>query len=200
MSTPLLTAMTAQHIPALSVRVLHGEHMLESHDLGLIDLEHGTPNTPASMFEIASVTKLFTTQLVLRLAQDGALDLDTPLIEALPDLMPAAWQAVTPRHVLMHQSGLPSYTTPAAYWATTHHDKTPAEVLALVSDQPLRFAPTTRYAYDNTGFYLLGLMIERVTGQTYADSLDGVIFAPLGMTHTRANDYAALIPPSRPRL
>jgi CubicO group peptidase (beta-lactamase class C family) len=194
MSTPLHEAMTAQHIPALSVRVLRGSEVLESHDLGLIDLEHQTPNTPAAVFEIASVTKLFTTQVVLRLAQDGALDLDAPLIGALPDLVPSAWQAVTARHVLMHQSGLPSYTEPAAYWATTQHDKTPAEVLALVADQPLRFEPTTRYAYDNTGFYLLGLLIERVTGQTYADQLQRVIFAPLGMTSTRANDYAALIP------
>jgi CubicO group peptidase (beta-lactamase class C family) len=183
-----------RRIPGLAVRIAHAQQTVYSGDFGLADLENQHPIHPGSVFEIASVTKLFTAQLVMALAQSRRLSLDDRLIDHLPDHVPTAWAAVTIRHVLAHQSGLPSYTAPDAYWAQTVRDKTHDEVLALVNSQPLMFDPGARYHYDNTGFYLLGLLIEALYAQPYADVLARVIFQPLGMSSTRANDYDTIIP------
>lgn len=190
-----LRALMEKHqLPGLAVRVLRGQESVYAGDFGFANLEHGVLVTPETVFEIASVTKLFTAQLVMRLVQRGQLDLDAPLASIIPAYIPPAWSAVTVRHCLAHQSGIPSYTAPPSYWAITGRDKTHAEVLSLVNQEPLKFEPGERNAYDNTGFYLLGLVIEEIYGQPYAAALENIIFAPLGMKHTRANDYAAVIP------
>jgi CubicO group peptidase (beta-lactamase class C family) len=196
--TPILTRtlrlIDEQHIPGLSLIVQRGaqDTLVELYH-GMANLEHKVPVTADTLFEIASVTKLFTAQAVLKLAQDGRIRLDNPISHYL-DQLPAAWQPVTIRHCLAHQSGLPSYTDPDAYWSQTRRDKTHVEVLDLVREKPLMFAPGGRYHYDNTGFYLLGLLIETVSGESYADYVARVIFKPLGMTGTQANDYARIIP------
>jgi CubicO group peptidase (beta-lactamase class C family) len=145
------------------------------------------------MFEIASVTKLFTAQAIMLLVEDGLLRLEDEIGRILPDL-PAAWQTITIENCLRHQSGIPSYTQPDAYWQQTRVDKTHAQIFSLVSDLPLNFAAGQRYSYDNTGFYLLGMVIEQVSQLAYGDFLQKRIFAPLNMVNTRTNDYAAIIP------
>lgn len=183
-----------QHIPGLALIVQRGANdvLVELYH-GMADVEHAVPVTADTLFEIASVTKLFTAQAVLKLAQEGRFRLDDPIRTYL-DQLPPAWQAVTIRHCLSHQSGIPSYTDPPEYWQQTRRDKTHVEVLDLVRDKPLMFTPGARYHYDNTGYYLLGLLIEVVSGEAYADHLKRVIFQPLGMTGTQANDYARIIP------
>ena len=186
--------MVEQHIPGLALIVQAGETRLYEGYHGFANLEHRVPVISETVFEIASVTKLFTTQIILSLVQGGQLDLDSRLIDHLPEFIPTAWAVVTVRHVLTHQSGIPDYTNPPEYWALTRRDKTHAEVLALVNEQPLKFTPGSRNSYDNTGFYLLGLLIESICGESYADVLGRVIFKPMGMTRTRANDNPAIIP------
>ncbi|MBC8098799.1 MAG: beta-lactamase family protein, partial [Armatimonadetes bacterium] len=182
-----------QHIPGVALAIQQRDKLIYAGYHGFANLEHRVPVTPDTAFEIASVTKLFTAQAVLHLVQTGRLTLDTRLADVLPDL-PSAWNMVTVKHCLSHQSGIPSYTEAPNYWQLAGRDKTHAEVLALVDALPLKFTPGDRYAYDNTGFYLLGLLIERITGEPYADYLQRVIFAPLAMTQTQCNDYGVLIP------
>lgn len=160
---------------------------------GLANLEHQIPTTPDTPFAIASITKLFTGTAVFQLIEQGKLHLTDPIGQHLPDL-PQAWQAIQLRHILAHQSGIKSYTEVPEYWEMTQLDKSHEEVLALVADLPLQFAPDERYAYDNTGYYLLGLLIEAVSGQSYGDFLQANIFAPLGMNCTQVNDPYAVVP------
>lgn len=184
--------MQAQHIPGLALAIQQNDRLLEEIYQGYANLEHSVPVTADTVFEIASVTKLFTTQAVLRLAQDKRLGLEDTLGMYLKDL-PETWQRVTLQQCLTHQSGISGYTDVEAYWKVTRVDKSHEDVLALVRDLPLKFEPGSRYSYDNTGFYLLGMVIEAVSGQSYAEFLKQTIFDPLGMTHTTANDYAQII-------
>ena len=186
-------AMAEQHIPGLAVGIQRGVDVLYEGYHGFANLEHNVPVREDTVFEIASVTKLFTAQAIMRLAQDDKLRLDDSIKRYLPD-MPEAWSAVTIRHCLAHQSGIPSYTAVKCYWEITRWSKTPAEVIDLVRDMPLKFEPGTRNAYDNTGFYLLGLVIEAVTQQRYGDYLRTLIFEPLGMSHAQENRYDTVIP------
>ena len=185
--------MTEQHSPGLAMGVQQGSEMLYEGYHGLANLEHQVPVSAASVFEIASVTKPFTAQAVLRLAQDGKLKLNDTLSTHLPNL-PEAWNGVTVTHCLRHQSGIPNYMQHDAYWETSRLDKSADEILALVRDQPLEFQPGDRFAYTNTGFYLLGMLIEAISGQSYGDYLKRTIFDPLGMTSTQYNDYDQVIP------
>ncbi len=185
--------MNTNGIPGLALGIQRGDDLLHEGYYGFANLEHSIPAGAETSFEIASVSKLFTAQAVLRLAQDGRFGLDERLAGYLAGL-PEAWQPVTIRQCLAHQSGIPNYTTVDRYWETTRAAKSHEDVLALVRDLPLLFAPGTRHSYDNTGFYLLGMLIEAVTHQSYGDFLREMIFAPLDMSHTRANDYASIIP------
>lgn len=188
-----LEALRARHgLPGVAAAVLEGGRLALA-AAGLADLEHGAPATPATPFEIASVTKLFTAEAVLLEAAAGRLDLDAPLPELLPGL-PHAWRAATPRHVLHHQSGLPSYTDEAAYWRRTTHGLDLEGVVDLVRGRPLLFAPGARHAYDNTGYYLLGRVLEHASGRPYGELLADRFFRPLGMEATRLNRYAEVVP------
>ncbi len=180
------------NLPGVAAALVRGGEVLFAGGFGQANLEHGVPVTADTPFEIASITKLFTAQAVLLLVHEGLVDLDRPLADYLE--LPSAWRAVTVRHALAHQSGIHSYTEVESYWARTRDDRTPEEILALISGLPLDFEPGERNAYDNTGFYLLGLLIETVSGQSYGAFLERRILAPAGMNAIRINDYAAVVP------
>jgi D-alanyl-D-alanine carboxypeptidase len=182
--------MAQQHVPGLALGIQRGEERLAWYR-GCANLEHGVAVSEKTVFEIASVTKLFTAQAVLILAQAGQIKLDDPLATYLT--LPDTWQAITVRHALAHQSGSPSYTDVSRYWDMTREAKLHSQVLDLVRELPLTFAPGSRHAYDNTGFYLLGLLIETISGQPYGDCLRTRIFEPLGMEQTQANDYDRIV-------
>jgi D-alanyl-D-alanine carboxypeptidase len=184
--------MQAQGIPGLGLAVTRGSDTLLTRGYGVANLEHNVPTTADSAFELASITKLFTATAVMLLHEQGLLSIDDPIGIYLPDL-PAAWQPITIRQILAHQSGIRSYTAVDAYWKTTRLDVSRDEILALVADLPLDFAPGERYSYDNTGYYLLGMLIEVVGQQPYAQFLSDTIFTPLGMTSTRANDPYTIV-------
>jgi len=185
--------MSERHIPGLAIAIRQRDTILHEGYYGYANLEHQVGVNANTVFEIASVTKLFTAQSILRLAQDHQLDLNDPVAKYVADL-PQAWHTVTIRHCLAHQSGIPNYTSQDRYWEMQRVDKSPNQVLDLVRDLPVNFAPGTRHSYDNTGFYLLGMVIESVTQKAYAEYLRELIFAPLGMTATQGNDYAKIIP------
>ena len=120
--------MTERHIPGLAIAIQEGEKVLHEGYYGYANLEHEVPVQAKTVFEIASVTKLFTAQAILRLAQDTQIILDDPVAKYVADL-PETWQTVTIRHCLAHQSGIPNYTSIDRYWELQRVSKSHREVL-----------------------------------------------------------------------
>jgi CubicO group peptidase (beta-lactamase class C family) len=157
---------------------------------GFSDVEKSIKATEQTVYQLASVTKQFTAASILMLVDEGKLSLDARITDVLPGL-PEAWKPVTVRHLLTHTSGIKSYTDVfGAQKIPNDRVFTHEQILALVKDAPLEAAPGTRFAYCNTGYYLLGMIVEKVSGQNYADFVAKRIFAPLGMTSSGYDDYA----------
>jgi CubicO group peptidase (beta-lactamase class C family) len=179
---------------AVSVAVGRGEEMLYEKASGFADLEFAVPADEQTMFRIGSVTKQFTAAAVLKLAERGKLALDDPLTTFLKDY-PTHGHEITLRHLLTHTSGMPSYTGLGPVWQTHIARELPhEELVALWKDLPLEFAPGEKWTYSNSGYYLLGMVIERVTGQGYAEFLRETFFEPLKLTRTRYDSNTDLIP------
>lgn len=187
------STMAREHIPGLSVAVVQEGEPILVKGYGLANVEHSVPATESTVYEIASIGKTFTATVTMMLVEEGVISLKDLIVDYLEN-PPEAWRPVTLKHILSHQSGIPSYTDAKNYWDITRLDLSKAEILALVTELPLKFQPGDYSAYDNTGYYLLGLMLEKVTGQTYSELLRDRIFAPLGMNATRMNEPAAIVP------
>ena len=186
--------MESQHIPGLSLAVVRGGAVVRASGYGSASLELDVPVTPQTVFQIGSITKQFTATAIMMLAEEGRVSLEESVTHALEGL-PAAWEGVTVRHLLDHTSGIKSFTgIPDVMARLTFLPASRDEVVALVADAPLEFAPGEQYAYNNTGYYLLGHIIERASGQPYGDFLGDRIFAPLKMEATRVNDLKDILP------
>jgi D-alanyl-D-alanine carboxypeptidase len=130
----------------------------------------------------------------MMLVEEGVIKLDGAIADYL-DNLPSAWHSVTLRHILSHQSGLPSYTDVENYWQDIiRYELSQAEIIGLVRDLPLKFQPGEYTSYDNTGYYLLGMMLEQITGRAYGDLMQERLFAPLGMNATRMNNPKEIVP------
>ena len=150
---------------------------------GLANQELDVPNTPETVFRVGSITKAFTATAVMMLQERGKLRVDDRICSHLGDC-PAAWQPVTIRHLLAHTSGITSFTDLPDYPKTMALQVTHESLIARFRDRPLEFTPGEKYKYSNSGYYLLGVIIERVSGRAYADFLQEHIFRPLDMTST----------------
>ena len=149
---------------------------------GLADREWGIPNDPETKFRVGSITKEFTATAILQLAESGKLSIDDP-VSKYYSAAPPAWSAITIRNLLTHTSGIPTYTDiPHFFDNEARLDRTPEEIIKLTQDKPLEFEPGTKFLYDNTGYILLGYIIEKVSGESYAQYVQHHIFDPLGMT------------------
>jgi len=161
---------------------------------GAADLELNVRVTPETVFQLGSVTKPFTATAVMMLMEEGKISLDKSITGYL-EYLPASWSGVTVRHLLDHTSGIKSFTSiPDVTDRLTFLPTTRDEILTLIANEALEFAPGERYAYNNTGYYLLGHIIEEASGRRYADFLRERVFAPLGMDATRVNDMDDIIP------
>ena len=149
----------------------------------------GEPD-PRSEFRIGSITKVFTSTLVLQLAGEHALALDRPVQRYLPGLLPARYPRVTVRQLLDHTSGLPvSHIDDAALdpaWFVRHRFQgwSPREIVADAVRRPMEFAPGTAQSYNGTNFFVAGLLVRKVTGHSYTHELRHRILEPLGLRHT----------------
>jgi CubicO group peptidase (beta-lactamase class C family) len=151
---------------------------------GLANIELDVPNTSATIFRLGSITKQFTAAAVLQLQEKGKLNVSDPISKYIPDT-PAAWNGITIRHLLTHTSGIPSYTDEAGYQAHMREQSgAPLDFINRFRDRPLEFTPGEKFHYDNSGYFLLGVIIERTSGMKYEEYLQRNIFQPLDMTAT----------------
>ena len=182
----------------LSVAVGLGDDLLIEAGYGLIEVEHDVEANAGSVFRIGSITKQFTAALVMKLIEEGAgkdgkaLTLDSNINDFID--FPTQGKTVTVRHLLTHTSGIKSYTGLGEEWRKTiplefSHE----ELLDLVDEKPFDFEPNEEYRYNNSGYYLLGVLIEAVTGKSYGEALAETFFEPLGLTSIRYGSNSAII-------
>jgi CubicO group peptidase (beta-lactamase class C family) len=165
-----------------AVLVARGDEIVLSEGYGLADRENEIPNTPTTRFRIGSLTKAFTAMAIMQLQEQGKLDVDDPICDYLVDC-PAAWEPITIHHLLVHSSGIFEYTNDYQLRNVTV-TTSPDQVVGVVADRPLDFEPGSAWSYSNTGYLLLGLIIEQASGQSYEAFLQENIFDPLGMVDT----------------
>ncbi len=150
---------------------------------GFANLEHRVANKVTTVFRIGSVTKQFTAAAILLLEEDGRLSANDAVRRHITEA-PAAWDGITLHHLLTHTSGIASFTSLPDYASTMMLPSEPAKTIARVRDLPLEFVPGSKYAYCNSGYVLLGLVVERLAGTSYGEFLASRIFSPLGMNQT----------------
>ncbi|MGI8510741.1 MAG: serine hydrolase domain-containing protein [Gemmatimonadaceae bacterium] len=168
-------------LPSLSIAVVHGSQTLLKKAYGYTDLENGVVATPASVYRIGSDTKQFTAAAIMRLVEEGKLHLDDDVRPFFPNF-PFGDRHVTVRQLLTHTAGVANYTMhlPAFQRETLSHDS----LLAKIYDKPFDFEPGTSYRYSNTGYYMLGMIVEKLSGRPYKDYLQQEFLTPLGLDKT----------------
>jgi D-alanyl-D-alanine carboxypeptidase len=181
-----------ENVPGASVAVVRGGKVIKARGYGLADIELNVPATEHTVYQWASVTKQFTAGAIMLLVEAGKINLGDPVSRYYTN-SPAAWSNITVRHLLTHTSGIKSYTSIPNFFRTMRKDYQPEELIDLIRNEPLEFGPGERWAYNNTAYFLLGLIIENVSGKSYGDFLAERIFRPLGMDTARVNRQLDLI-------
>lgn len=173
-----------QDAPGASVLVVRRGKVVYEHSFGMANVEDRTPASPQTNYRLASVTKQFTAMSIMILAERGKLSYDSKLTDFFPDF-PAYGNRITIRHLLTHTSGLADYEDLIPGGTTVPlRDKQVLELLKTQRDTV--FPPGSRFSYSNSGYSLLALVVEKVSGVSFAEFLHKNIFAPLGMTNTVA--------------
>lgn len=188
----LAKAYPADAAGAAVLVVSHGEVLLR-HGYGMANLELGVPVKPEHVFRLGSITKQFTAVAILQLVEAGKIKLDDDITTYVPDVQTGG-NKLTLTHLLTHTSGLPSFTDQPEFRTGARKDITLAETLAWIKDKPAHFAPGTDWLYCNTGFRLLGAVIEKVSGQSYADYVDAHIFKPADMKDSGYDRTERIVP------
>lgn len=185
---PVMAEWSKPDSPGCGVGVIRDGDLVLAKGYGQADLEHGVPNGPRTVYDIGSVSKQFTAAVIGLLAQDGRLSLDDDVRRFVPEL-PRYEAPITIRHLLHHTSGLRDYTDlmDVAGWQTEDWT-TAGQALSMLVRQPeLNFTPGTRYAYCNSGYFLLSIVAERAGGKPFPDLARERIFEPLGMASTHVH-------------
>lgn len=168
--------------PGGVVLVAQGGEPVYLRSFGLADLERGSALRPDSVFGVGSITKQFTAVAILKLVDDGRVSLDADVRSYVPGA-PTEGRRVTIEQLLTHTSGLPNLIDVEGFEAWARQDRSVDELLARTAGVPLEFEPGAGYAYSDSGYILLGAVIERVSGQTIGEFLDDLL-RPLGLSST----------------
>ncbi|HLY81316.1 MAG TPA: serine hydrolase domain-containing protein [Caulobacteraceae bacterium] len=169
--------------PGTAVAVRHRGEVVHSAGYGLANLEWGVPVDTETVFRIGSITKQFTAAAILRLAADGKLGLDDPIERHVP-AFPVGDRRISLRQLLNHTAGVRSLTAMPQFVAIMRNDLPLTGLIALLEDQPPDFAPGERFLYSNSGYVLLGAVIEAASGRSYEAYLIETFFEPLGLART----------------
>jgi len=160
---------------------------------GLANLELEVPMTPENVFEIGSMTKQFTAVSILLLEEQGKLQLDDLITKFIPDY-PTHGKTITIHHLLTHTSGIKSFTGMKSLRTIERQDLTPKELVDFFKNEPMDFEPGAEFKYNNSGYVILGYVIELVSGQSYADFVQEHIFQKLGMNASQYASHTQVIP------
>lgn len=160
----------------------HGKIILAK-GYGMANIQRGIPNVPNTEFRIGSNTKQFTAMAILQLQAKGKLNVQNHICQYIPDC-PKDWAPITIYELLTHTSGIPNFTNFPNYMQIQSHPITPTALLDDFKNKPLDFQPETRWSYSNSGYEVLGYIIERVSGESYKKFLQQNIFGPLGLKNT----------------
>jgi CubicO group peptidase (beta-lactamase class C family) len=189
--TKLLDEASPEKAPGIAILVARDGDIVFSHGVGLADLAHDIPITPTTKFRIGSVTKQFTAAAILKLQEDGKLSVTDKLSKFFPDF--PRGNEVTIRHLLNHTSGIKSFTSKPDFMKSVTSPATTDEMINSFKNDTFDFDPGTKMSYNNSGYFLLGAMIEKVSGQSFNDYLRDTFFEPLGMNDTGVHTSTAVL-------
>jgi len=177
-----------------SVLVADNGKVVFEKGVGMANLEWNIPNTPDTKFRLGSITKQFTATLILQLVEQGKIKLDGKLIDYLPNYRKDTGAKVTIHNLLSHTSGIPSYTSlPGFFQNVSRNPFTVDDFIKQYASGDLEFEPGTKFVYSNSGYFLLGAIIEKVTGKSYEQVLKERIFDPLGMKNSGYDHWGTIL-------
>lgn len=181
-----------QNVPGLSLAVVKNGKVIKAKGYGLANLEWNVPASPETAYQLASVSKQFTATAVMLLVERGKLQLSESITKHFAGL-PAVWSNITVRHLLTMTSGIKDYLNivPPTEW---RNDFTHERLLQIMTNAPLDFAAGDKYAYSNSNYVLLAMLIQELSGKSYDAFLAEHVFGPLGMTATRRDSPFDIIP------
>jgi len=161
----MIAAFMKEHrIPGMTLAIVQAPYIPRVVGYGVSDVEKGLLASPKILWNVGQMTQAYTAVAIMQLVEAEKMTLDDPVGKHVGDL-PSAWQPITVRQLMAHASGLPDYTKQAAF--NSDQEYKPGEVIALVKNAPLAFQPGAQVANSATDFFLLGLIIEKVSGVSY---------------------------------
>lgn len=188
----MAAAIRELRLPGVAFAVVEDGKVQTVRHYGVASLELETPVTSETVFELGSLSKQFTAAAILLLAEQGRIQLDAGISQYLTEV-PREWKAITVRHLLTHSSGIQEYLAVPGLPDEAHAVDHQSMTRMFFERLRLEFEPGETWAYSNSGYLLLGDIIERVSGQSYWSFLEANLFRPAGMTSTRSSDPRAVI-------
>jgi CubicO group peptidase (beta-lactamase class C family) len=177
-----------------SVLIAEQGEVIYKKGFGMANMEWDIPNERNTKHRLGSITKQFTAMLILQLVADGAVDLEAPITSYLPDYPKETGDQITVHHLLTHTSGIPNYTAfPNFFKEQSRNPYTPDEFVEVFAHKKLDFTPGERFSYSNSGYFLLGVIAEKLTGKTYEQLLHDNIFTPVGMHDTGYDNHEDIV-------
>lgn len=191
----LETALHDYRLASITAEVRVGGDIVYAKSLGYADLENDVPATPQGLYAIGSITKSLTSFTILNLVGQGKLQLSSKLGDVLPDYNGPA-RVVTILQLLTHTSGIPDYAGDSALplFGDARKEYTEQGVVDLFRSKPLVFKPGTRWQYSNSGYYVLSLVIEKVTGKSYGEAVQEILLKPFGLSQIMLGRLTPIIP------
>ena len=186
--------MNKRQIPGLALVVIRDGKVIKMKGYGFANLEHDVPVKPDTVFELASVTKQFTAAAVMLLVEEGKVKVEDPISQYLPNA-PEHWKDIAVRHLLTHTSGLPNLENgfQALGKGGARLNYTTTQLYNAAKNDPMSFAPGERWQYSDVGYFLLGMIIEKASGQPYRNFLASRFFEPLGMASSSVLDQSVVL-------
>jgi CubicO group peptidase (beta-lactamase class C family) len=177
-----------------SVLVAENGKVIFKKGFGLANMEWEVPNQPDTKHRLGSVTKQFTAMLILQLVEEGKLDLNVPITTYLPDYPKETGDVITIHHLLTHTSGIPNFTSFSNYQKDLSiNTYSPVALIKIFADSSLQFKPGEKFSYSNSGYLLLGVIIEKVSGKSYEQILRENILNPLKMNNTGYDHHETIL-------
>lgn len=188
----LLGPLVERNLISGSVLIAHGDSVLLEKGYGLANREHDVTNTGKTVFELASITKALTALSIFQLVEQERLRLDDTVDQFVPDY--PSGDKITIGHLLTHTSGIRSYVFLPDFAEKERQPLSVEEIIAWFENEPLEFAPGDRFSYSNSGYALLTYVIERASGESYAEYLKDNVFGPAGMFSSGVDSFTRVVP------